>query len=130
MGEGEISESIEVIAATVPLKVDSPYKHAASVSSLEIRWAEPDNGGSIITDYNVEWDEGRSNGEFYFLGTTQGYETFTVNEDLSSRFVGGEAYVFRVNAVNAVGEGEFSDATVSIIAAEVPVQPTALTLVS
>ena len=53
VGESLASESLEVIAATVPLKVDQPIKHTASVSSMEIRWTQPEDGGSPITDYNV-----------------------------------------------------------------------------
>ena len=90
---------------------------------MEIRWIEPSNGGSNITHYNVEWDEGRGNELFYPLATTLGYETVTVT-DSNPHFRGGDAYVFRVEAVNAVGESLWSEPSDPIIAATVPQAPT------
>lgn len=56
---------------------------------MEIRWQEPYNGGSNITHYLVEWDEGRGNGYFYSLGQTNGYTTFIVSSSVSEFYVGG-----------------------------------------
>jgi hypothetical protein len=91
---------------------------------MEIRWQEPNDGGSNITHYTVEWDEGRGNDQFYHLGETEGYTTFEVGIHNSAYYEGGEQYIFRVLATNAVGESEWSIESEAIIAAEVPTKPT------
>ena len=130
VGESQLTDSFTIIAATVPDRISpAPHKHLASTSSIEIRWQEPNNGGSLLISYEVQWDEGRGNGQFYYLGTTT-YQTFTVDASLSSQFIGGDSYLFRVKAKNAVGDGSYSDDSLTIISAEVPSVPSDLTLVS
>lgn len=58
---------MQIFAAEVPLQVEAPIKYQASVTHIEIRWQAPDDGGSPILDYTLEWDEGRGNDEFYWL---------------------------------------------------------------
>jgi hypothetical protein len=87
-----------------------PAKHYASVNMIEIRWQEPaSNGGSNLTHYLVEWDEGRGNGYWYSLGQTLGYTTFTVSSGNSIHFKASDTYLFRVLGVNAVGQSEWSE---------------------
>jgi hypothetical protein len=98
--------------------------------AIEIRWDAPVfDGGSIITDYVVYWDEGRGTDEFVVIGNTLAYQTFTINAEKSNLFISGEWYVFRVAAVNIIGEGLYSE-SVAILAAEVPTAPDMPTLVS
>jgi hypothetical protein len=71
VGTSELTDSVSIIAATIPDQVSpAPYKHEASTSSITIRWTEPNDGGSEITFYTVEWDEGRGNDQYYLLGET------------------------------------------------------------
>ena len=59
-----------------------PAKHLASILSIEVRWDAPvSDGGSIITDYVVYWDEGRGTNEFVVIGNTLAYQTFTINSE-------------------------------------------------
>ena len=65
---------------------------------------------------------------FYYLGHTLGFLTYTANSQ-ASFFVAGSTFIFRVSAINAIGESPFSN-SVTIIAAQIPSPPTAPTLVS
>ena len=98
------SEIVQIIAGTIPGKPATPTKYSASVDAIEIRWTEPDNGGSVITNYNVYWDNGVGDGNFILKGSSNGYETFTVTKT-DDNLVAGRSYEFKVSAVNGVGEG-------------------------
>lgn len=115
---------MSIIAATIPDQPSQPYKHFASVNTIEVRWQEPNDGGSNITHYSVEWDQGRGNDQFYYLGETEGYTTYQVGLHDSAAFEGGDSYIFRVMAINDVGESLWSQESEVIIAAEVPSKPT------
>ena len=119
-----------MIAATIPGQPTQPAKFSSDVTQITIRWDEPQtgNGGSIITDYRVYWDEGAGSGVFVYLGNTNSYETFTVNSAVSSKFTPGKTFAFQVSAVNVIGEGVVSTSC-SVIAADVPVAPSTPTLV-
>lgn len=74
VGVSEFSDPLTIVAATEPTVPGVPYKHQASIDSIEIRWTEPvSNGGSEITDYAVYWDEGRGTNEFVYIDSTSGY---------------------------------------------------------
>jgi len=101
-----------------------PAEFSASVNEIEIRWEVPllGNGGTNITDYKVEWDKGRGDDTFDHLAYTGGYLTYIVAQEKSSDFIGGLWYTFRVSAINAIGEGVYSE-SIPILAAEVPTAP-------
>lgn len=129
VGSSPFSDTLVVIAGTIPSKTPTPEKFYASVDSIEIRWSPPSDGGSTITDYRVFWDSGVGGNVFDFKASTGGYLAFTVPINGSSEtLIAGRSYQFKVSAVNDVGEGERSNA-VSIIAASKPEQPPQPTLV-
>lgn len=130
VGASAYSDQATVIAGTIPGKNPTPIKFSASTESIEIRWSEASDGGSIITDYNVFWDNGVDSSTFVLKGSTGGYLTFTVplDGDSTTVLIAGRTYSFKVSAVNGVGEGPQSD-TLSIIAATKPDKPPTPTLV-
>jgi hypothetical protein len=77
----------------------------------------------------VYWDQGQGDGNYHYLDNTLGYLTYTVNAEQSSHFLPGLWYVFRVTAINAIGESVYSE-SIPILAAKVPDAPNAPTLVS
>lgn len=105
--------SLRSLAAT-PLAPAAPAAPAAPTvqagdRGVGLAWTAPANdGGSPVTDYRVEY-------------SANGGKTWTTFSDGTSPFPGAEvtgltngtAYVFRVTAVNAVGAGTASSASVS-----------------
>jgi titin len=81
-----------------------------------LTWTAPSSGGSAITDYVVEFNDG--SGWATFADGTSGTASATV-----TGLTNGTAYTFRVTAVNGVGTG----ATSSASSAVTPVQPQAAT---
>ena len=88
---------------SAPGKPAAPTVSAASVTSLTVMWSAPDDGGSAITDYDVQyraddsvdWTDGNHDG----TATTA---TLTgLSEDTS--------YQVQVRATNAEGTGVWSD---------------------
>ena len=47
-----------IIAASVPAQPDAPTKTSASLSSISIEWVAPDDGGSDITHFILQMNEG------------------------------------------------------------------------
>ena len=88
----------QVVGVTV-----SPRDRAAQIS-----FATPDDGGSPILGYHLQWKSGVQ----AFSSTRQ--ETVTVSPHTRSGLVNGTAYDFRIRAFNAVGNGPWSD-TVSAV---------------
>jgi hypothetical protein len=76
----------------------------------------------------VYWDQGRGDGVFNFISNTLGYLVYTIDNSESSAYTGGLWYVIRVTAINAIGEGEYSE-SIAILAAEVPDAPSVPILV-
>lgn len=69
-----------------------------SATNVMLSWAEPDNGGSRITSYNVYRKTGMG-GTYALIGSTDrlSYQDFSITS--------GTQYFYQVKAVNAVGEG-------------------------
>ena len=51
LGFGPNSESVTLMAASVPDKPNAPIIVQASSVSISIQWTQPYNGGSQITNY-------------------------------------------------------------------------------
>ena len=68
--------------------------------SISMSWTVPNNAGSSITSYEIY--RGSNVGNMAYLGTavTNSYTDLTAT--------GGGSYYYKVRAVNAVGNGEFS----------------------
>ena len=78
------------------------------------------NGGSTVTAYNLQWDNGSGGSTWVDLvgpSPASTAETFTV----STGVVSGTSYMFRIRAANVYGWGDYSS-TVTIKAAAKPAQ--------
>ncbi len=78
------------------------------------------NGGSPVTGYRIEWDNGTGVWSVHTAAQTDSSLTVT---DL----VAGTSYLFRVAAINSIGTSAFSN-NFRITAAFVPDPPAALTI--
>lgn len=92
-----------------------------------MQWTSPDDRGSIVTNYEVYWDNGTGATPRTLLTTTtnsvfEASTTFAV-ADLED----GKTYRFAIRAINAIGASQYSP-TALIIAATVPEQPTTPTI--
>jgi len=110
VGSSSFSNIVTIIAARLPGQPGVPFEHSSSTTYIELRWTYPvlGNGGANITNYKVYWDLGHGDGLFVYLASTNGYQTLTVNSALSSQFISGLSYTFRVTAVNAIGESVYA----------------------
>lgn len=70
VGASEYSDTITVMAASVPSAPSSFSTVAQSTTSITISWTEPDNGGTAITDYEIDWDQGSQTNSWTSLVTT------------------------------------------------------------
>jgi predicted phage tail protein len=119
VGEGPASAEAKAVPATVP---GAPVGLTATPgkSKVTLAWAAPASGGSPITGYII------------YKGTTPGGETGpAVNASLVTAtgykvtgLVNGTTYYFEVFAVNAVGQGPSSEASVMLPTIVHPTPPT------
>jgi hypothetical protein len=89
---------------------------------------DPNDGGSPVTSYNIQWS---ADGEDYndLVGLTTpyldlSYTVLSTEQDL----VPGNSYYFKYRALNKYGWGEFSEA-ITILAAAVPLTTETITTV-
>lgn len=113
------------MAADLPSAPGTPTRYNSTETSVTILWTPPtDNGGTPISDYIVMWDAG-TGGQFVSLGKSLYSNIYTPPYTL----ITGNLYTFKVMAVNYIGTGPASG-TVSVIAANMPGQPSAPTAYS
>ena len=86
-------------------------------------WTAPNNRGSEITGYDVEWTLAADTGFDNTVGSAEVTDTTHTITGLSN----GTAYAVRVRAVNSVGTGGWSDAA-TVILLGVPDAPSGLLL--
>nr|XP_040581209.1 fibronectin type-III domain-containing protein 3A-like isoform X2 [Lepeophtheirus salmonis] len=103
--EGESQWSDEVSYSTLPDKPEPPVKVAPKgklhSNSFKVRWDPPgDDGGSKVTQYNLELDEGLGWRTLY-----QGMELEYICDGLTP----GKQYFVRVSCQSSGGVSEFSD---------------------
>ena len=77
--------------------------HSSGDGTLTFIWVPPNNGGSAILDYTVQWK-----------GPGQNYDSSRQATPTSGTYIitgltNGDEYTARVRARNAVGSGEWSD---------------------
>ena len=113
-----------MIPITVPSKLASPTRVTHSQTSITVQWATPaSDGDSEVLRYDLY---AKADFESAF---TQAYSGMALQANIDDLLT-GFYYQFKVRAVNELGPGEFSDASVSILTALEPAVPTGLTLVS
>jgi hypothetical protein len=96
---------------------------SGSSNTVSLSWTSPaSNGGSSITDYTIQYSSDS--------GATWATFSHSASASTSATVTGltrGTAYIFRVAAVNALGNGAFSSASSAItppVIATAPGQPT------
>jgi len=112
---------------TVPVAMGPPIEDAAtSHAQVALTWAElttvSDTGGTPITSYSLEWDQGSGN-----WAALKGDPT----PDTAASYVlpgvtAGAPYDFRLRAANAIGWGAYGP-TVTVVPSSVPVQMATVT---
>jgi titin len=107
--------SVATVAATAkpvrtPRASGTPSA-AAGAESVTLTWSAPaDDGGSEITDYVIEWSDNAGNTWQTVADGINAATSVRVSNLSSSR-----SYVFRVTPVNAVGTGEASIASNTVV---------------
>ena len=127
IGESLYSDTLSVIAATVPGTPTAPSIVSASSASIQIEWDEPASGGTVITNYHVYEAEGETPADIDFALVQDTALTRSYTKSIS--VTPGQRYHFKVLAVNQVGESGLSLA-VDRIAATIPNAPTGLATIS
>jgi hypothetical protein len=129
-GQGAFSpaNTAGVKAQTVPSQMAAPVSDPAQTgeSAIYVSWAAlstpAETGGSTVTSYHLEWDQGTGTWQA-LLGSPASLAT---SHTLTTAVVAGTTYYFRVRAENTHGLGEWSTSAV-IKAAQVPYQMVAAT---
>lgn len=124
VGEGDISaESDPIIAAIVPDPPTDVARVYSDGNMITIDWVAPvDNGGTPVIDYKVQWDFGLGGAFVEIADSTSGDALYTRSDSV----IEGKTYLFKIIAVNAIGDSEPS-IPAGIIAAKVPQTPNAPT---
>lgn len=116
-----------VLVKNVPDTMITPFDDSTITNQAQIKidWTLStvptyDNGGSALTAFNLQWDNGSGGSTWVDLvgpSPASTAETFTV----STGVVSGTSYMFRVRAANVYGWGDYSS-TVLVKAAAKPAQ--------
>lgn len=106
-GAGFFAISDEVTPIGTPEQVTKPHA-AGDVASAKVFWVAPDNGGTPITSYDVQYayeEPGQTDHSWTELGNFSGSADSATATNLTT----GKKVVFRVRANNAQGNGAYSD---------------------
>ena len=124
VGTGSVSTAVKATANNVPSQMSVPTVAMGDASGeLDVSWSAPDNNGASISDYDVQYRKG-STGDFTAvadasIGSSDSSYTITGLDN-------GDEYEVQVRAVNAVGDGSWSDSGKGT-PATTPGAPTTLT---
>ena len=103
-GAGSVSDDSQAVTPrTVPSTPAAPTAEARNASAL-VSWSAPSDGGSAITDYEVQFSF--NNGSSW---TTFSDSVSTDNSTTVTGLTNGTKYVFRVRAINAANPSGWSD---------------------
>ncbi len=120
-GTSPWSSSASATPATVPVAPADPTLTEGN-AQLSAAWSAPNNGGSAITRYELQYRKG-SSGAWTLISSGIGTRTNHTITGLTN----GDSYEVRVRAVNTRGDGAWSGSSIATPVA-VPNTPTALTL--
>jgi hypothetical protein len=101
-GESDPSGTQTVTVTTVPATPSAPTASSTTADVDDVSWTAPSNGGSAITLYSWECDDGKS-------GTTASTSITVAQEG-----AGSSTNAYRVKATNANGDSEFSGYSSSV----------------
>uniref|UniRef100_A0A3Q4GQP8 Fibronectin type III domain containing 3Ba n=1 Tax=Neolamprologus brichardi TaxID=32507 RepID=A0A3Q4GQP8_NEOBR len=109
--------------STVPDVPSPPKLTNRAKTSLTLQWKPPGDNGSKITNYLLEWDEGKKNSVFRecYFGNQRHYKVTRLSPACD--------YTFRLAAHNDMGRSGFSSEVVYITMGTLPALPLAPRLV-
>ena len=94
-----------------PVAPDAPTGLTATASGgtqIDLAWTAPaDNGGRVITGYQIEYSDDAGTSWSVLVADTQSTDTIYSDTTLS----GGETRHYRVSAINSIGTGAASSST-------------------
>lgn len=118
-----VSSSFSVLAAAVVRTAPGAVQNLTvvpGVGQATLNWAAPlTDGGAAITDYVIQYKVGTS-----YVPFNDGVSTN--RSAVITGLTNGQAYYFRVSAVNSVGQGDYNTTQTSFTPASVPGSATAL----
>jgi len=104
LGESASSNSILFTAGNLPDAMPTPYLISTTLYSIQFGWSEIlNNGGVIITAFNVYYDIGKT-GTYTISQKDINTKQFTL-----SGLTSGTAVLVKLSASNAIGEGPMSN---------------------
>ncbi len=106
VGAGDWSESAAATPAAVPDAPAAPTLYAGT-GRIIVRWTTPDDGGSPITEYELQYRAG--SGAWMKIAPAPGTHDHSIT-DLTN----GTAYDVQARAVNAVGSGNWSESATAM----------------
>lgn len=122
IGAGDFSPaSRPVTPGRAPGRPEAP-NGAAGNGQVALRWVAPDDGGSPITDYVVQYSANNGSTWHAFAHPASIATNVTV-----TGLGNGTGYMFRIAAKNALGTGEFSAASTRVTPVGAPGRPPAPT---
>lgn len=121
------SKTVQFVLAETPGKpLLAPSEVTAETTATQIvvqatELISPENGGSSITGYEFQVDDG-SLGDFVTVQGGVNDRTLALKTTITMNIIKGRTYRVRYRGINSVGEGIWSDA-VNIIASTIPGKP-------
>ena len=117
VGTSAISSETTLIAATISTVPTTLAVTEQSSSLVRLSWVAPaDTGGTPLTAYKLYWDQGDGNGMVLLTSTISALEQ-AHSVTTAHGLVSGNAYGFKLVAVNVVGDSGDSNELTGIIAA-------------
>ncbi|XP_052239608.1 fibronectin type-III domain-containing protein 3A-like isoform X2 [Dreissena polymorpha] len=115
---GSPTEAISFMTKTCEPDPPQPPKFdKKSKSSISLKWNAPCDNGSKINNYVLEYEGGETEGNFIevYRGPQKQYRV--------SRLVAATKYTFRLSAVNAIGQSDYSEHVAYYTSGSCPSQP-------
>ena len=114
-----VSNAVTPVGTVIPTVPAAPAIGTPTPGNAQatVRWAAPANGGSPITSYRIQVRTGAT-----VVRTITGIAPGAASSVVTG-LTNGTAYNFRVRAVNAIGVGPLSAASIAVTPATVPAAP-------
>ncbi len=129
---GKSADSTVVYCTPVgkPGQPGSPQLVTSSAASIQVKWAGASSAGGVpITGYMLYADEEESTGTASVENWIQVYQGTALTATMTTGITAGKSYRFKVQAMNSVNSGLFSN-IVSFVAGSVPPAPTSFAVAS
>jgi hypothetical protein len=124
-GESSNSLTASITTLAVPAAPTALLLTAVGSTQVNATWTAPaNNGGAIITDYEINYS---SDGGANYITFNDGVSA-TLAASVTG-LTGNTSYIFRVRAINSVGNSAYSSTTTITTGVVTPGAPTNLTLV-